>query len=325
MMAKRLVVGPQAFLAAMMALFVIVPAMRGTVVDQFSFYNAMQTFAALGLVALALGLTMILGEFDLSVAGTYALGAMVGVKTGQHGALAGVAVAVGVGALAGLAQGLIVSRLGIGSMSVTLAGLLILLGLTHQIAGGKTVAFDRVDVGLALDGQTLGILSPRSLIALTLCVLATILLRWTAVGRLLRAIGGDRRASISVGLPVRTVITLTFVASGALCALGGVLTAYSLATAQSDPDLSPLIFAVTAALIGGVTLDGGRGTALGIAAGAIGLSFLQGMFGVLASPFYITSLVTGGLLLIVVAIRAPGVHRWRERRRARAPVGTARV
>ena len=81
-------------------------------------------------------------------------------------------------------------------------------------------------------------------------------------------------------------------------ALGGILLAYSFATALSNPGLFPLQFAVTAAILGGVSLVGGVGGVVGIAAGALTLSLLQELFSLLAAPTYLSSLITGVLLVL---------------------------
>jgi len=102
-------------------------------------------------------------------------------------------------------------------------------------------------------------------------------------------------------------------------ALGGILLAYSFATALSNPGLYPLQFAVTAAILGGVSLVGGVGGPIGIAAGALTLSLLQELFSLLAAPTYLSSLITGILLVLATFIAAPDLSaRWKSFRSPRA-------
>jgi ribose/xylose/arabinose/galactoside ABC-type transport system permease subunit len=116
-----------------------------------------------------------------------------------------------------------------------------------------------------------------------------------------------------VGVEVDRVLIGVFVVSALCSALGGILLAYSFATALSNPGLFPLQFAVTAAIIGGVSLAGGVGSALGIAAGALTLSLLQELFSLLAAPTYLSSLITGILLVLATFVAAPMSHAIAER------------
>src|SRR5215472_12980647 len=98
-MIRRMTSRPERLVPAVALLVVIVafcctPLMSGSGLTTFDIYNTLQGFAQLGLLVLGLGLTMIAGEFDLSVVGTYALGGMLAVQTGQSSPVLGVAVAV---------------------------------------------------------------------------------------------------------------------------------------------------------------------------------------------------------------------------------------
>ena len=117
------------------------PLETGEPLASFDVYNTLQGFAQLGLLGLALGLTMIAGEFDLSVVGTYALGGMLAVRTGEQSAVLGVLVAMAAGALIGAGQGILVGVLRIPSMPVTLATYIALLGLTYALSGGLSVSY----------------------------------------------------------------------------------------------------------------------------------------------------------------------------------------
>jgi len=94
-------------------------------------------------------------------------------------------------------------------------------------------------------------------------------------------------------------------------ALPGALLSYSLATASpTNIGFDVLTFLATAALIGGVSLSGGKGGAIGIAAGVLSLSVLQEILAILGSPDYVSSLITGALLVIVTIVWAPDLSQW---------------
>ena len=297
--------------------FLLIPIYTDSAIASFDVYNTLQIFARLGLVALALGLTMIAGEFDLSVVGTYALGGMLAVQAGQENYLYGVLAAVGAGAAIGLAQGVLIAGLKIPSMPVTLATYIALLGLTSALSGGLSKTYSNADVTLWVDQTVLSVFSPRSLITLGLFVLAALLLGLTRWGRELRAIGGDRRASRVAGLRVDRLLVGTFVASGVLAALGGSLLSFSLGSANPDPGVQPLILAAAAALLGGVSLAGGRGNPLGLLGGILAVALLAEVVTVAALPEYVTQLFYAGLLAIIVIIDAPDLRNGLIRLRTR--------
>lgn len=313
-------VTPVVALALVVALFASMPLRTGESLETFDVYNALQGFAQLGLLALAIGLTMIAGEFDLSVVGTYALGGMVAVKVGQSDPLLGVLAAVGCGIVIGAVQGGLIAALRIPSMPVTLATYIALLGLTYAMSGGLSVSFTNFDAVLWVDQTIAGIFSPRSLITLGAFVLLTVLLAGTRLGRELRAVGGDRRAARVAGVRVERTLVVLFTTSGALAALGGALLAYSFASANPDPGLRPLLIAAVAALLGGVSLAGGRGAPLGLLAGALSVALLAQVVAVSKLPDYWIQLFYAALLAIIVAIDSPGLRRGVDRIRARRGV-----
>jgi ribose/xylose/arabinose/galactoside ABC-type transport system permease subunit len=302
--------------------FVLIPAYTGASLTTFDVYNTLQVVARLGPLALALGLTLIAGEFDLSVVGTYALGGMLTVQAGQEHYAYGVLAAIAAGAAIGLLQGVLIAGLRLPSMPVTLATYIALLGLTSALSGGLTKTYANATVTLWVDQTVLVFFSPRSLITLGLFLVAAVVLGGSRWGRELRAIGDDRRASRVAGVRVDRLVVGTFVASGLLSALGGSLLSFSLGSANPDPGIQPLILATAAALLGGASLTGGRGSALGLLGGIAAVALLAEIATLTALPAYVTQLFYAGLLGIIVVVDAPGLHsavvRLRRTRSARA-------
>lgn len=308
---------PLVALGTTVVAFALLPAYTDSGIASFDVYNTFQIFARLGLVALALGLTMIAGEFDLSVVGTYALGGMLAVQAGQDSWATGVLVAVGAGAAIGLAQGLVIAGLKIPSMPVTLATYIALLGLTSSLSGGLSKTYSNASVTLWVDQTVLTFFSPRSLITLGLFGVAALVLGLSRWGRELRAIGGDRRASRVAGVRVDRLVVGTFVTSGVLSALGGALLSFSLGSANPDPGVQPLILAAAAALLGGVSLAGGRGTPIGLLGGMLAVALLAEVVTVAALPAYVTQLFYAALLVVIVVIDAPDLRNGLVRARTR--------
>ena len=311
---------PYVLLVIMCVALFVLPQFSGRQASAFNVYDALQLWSAYGLVALGVGLTMIVGEFDFGVLGVFALCPMIAVKLGEFNLFLGLGAALALAALVGLMEGVIVAKLRVHSMPVTLGFYIALLGANIAIGNSQSVSFSNLDVGSALDEVKLCILSWRSIIAFSVFALVFVVMRFTHIGRDIRAVGGDRRASRMVGVEVDRVLIGVFVASAMCSGLGGILLAYSFATALSNPGLYPLQFAVTAAIVGGVSLVGGVGGPVGIAAGALTLSLLQELFSLLAAPTYLSSLITGILLVLATFVAAPDLGaRWKSFRSPRPP------
>ncbi|MGH3261389.1 MAG: ABC transporter permease subunit, partial [Trebonia sp.] len=142
---------PGVALLAVLVAFLCTPPSTGKALTTFDVFNTFQGLAQLGLLTLGLGLTMIAGEFDLSVAGTYVLGGMLAVRTGQSSAVLGVLLAVAAGAAIGAVQGGLIARLRIPSLPVTLATYIALLGLTSAMSGGLDVSYTNTAATLWID------------------------------------------------------------------------------------------------------------------------------------------------------------------------------
>jgi len=319
-LARRLP-GPYWLTAAFLLALVLAPAFGGTALSTVNFFNIGQTFAAYGPLALALGLLMVAGEFDLSLPAVYGLGAMVAVQTGAGSPWVGVALAVAAAVAVGLVNGLLVAAARLDSVPVTLGTFIAVSGLILVLGDGKSVAYENYTVGLRLD-ETIGqLLSIRSLVAVALFVAVGLLVRGTRWGRDLKATGGDRRAAEVAGVRTRRLMVQTFALSAGLAGLSGALLGYSLSSANPAYGGFPsLIFAVTAVLLGGVRLAGGEGSVAGMAAGVVSMALLQELLVATEAESYVQDLLTGGLLLVIGITVSPHILR---RTRARGWIGSA--
>ena len=144
-------VAPYAILAGMILAFGLLPALTQYTVRTANVYDIFQNFASYGLVALALGITIIAGEFDLSVSSMYLLGGMVAVLTGAGSPLLGILAALGTAVVVGAIQGGLISGFRLHSMPVTLGGYLVVLGITYILGHDKSVLYENYTVGLRLD------------------------------------------------------------------------------------------------------------------------------------------------------------------------------
>ena len=272
-------------------------------------FSVMQLFATVGLVALGLGLSMLVREFDLSVAGIVGLAGCIAVMTGVENPWLGVVLGVGSGVVSGVLQGLIMTRLGLSSVGVTLGGLLTLQGLTYVLTENKTISYPNMAVALGLNEPVANLLSVRSAAALAVFLLAALVMTYTHIGRDVIATGSDRRASRIAGLNTDRVIIGVFAASGASAALAGVLLSYSLGAASPVALADVLAPAAAAAIVGGVSVVGGRGSPMGIAAGVLTLCVLRSGLSAIGVAPHVHDLVTGGILIFIAILDAPDLAR----------------
>jgi ribose transport system permease protein len=297
--------------------FICRPAFAGRPLESSDLFNVSEAFAQIGLITLGFGLLLIAGEFDLSIVGIFALSGVIAVKLGQTHPLLGVLAALAVCLAFGALQGLVIALFQIASMPVTVGTYIALLGLTRVVGDNQaSVAFGDIDMTLWIQEPVATIFSPRSLIVLAVFAVAVLVSSATRWGRELRALGGDRKASRTAGVPVNRRLVALFAVSSLLGGVSGALSAFSAGAAITDPGSAPLTLGVAGALIGGVALAGGRGNVAGIFAGAMSIVILGQIFFTAGVEEFYSDLVFGLVLLIIVAVNAPNAADWAMRLRA---------
>jgi ribose/xylose/arabinose/galactoside ABC-type transport system permease subunit len=296
---------PFAVLIACVVLLALIDYDGGRFLSAATAYSTLQLFATIALVTLGLGLTMMIREFDLSVVGMYGLAGCVAVLAGGENPWLGLAVALAIGTGAGILQGYIIVRLRLSSVGVTLGGLLICVGVAYVLTESRSLPYDNLKVALLLNQKFAGILSIRSMIAIVIFLTAAAIFAWTRLGRDIIATGSDRRAAITTGVKVDGLVIGLFAFSGFCAALSGALLSYSLASA-SPSGLSDVIApAAAGAILGGVSLGGGSGRPLGIAAGALILAVLRSGFNAIGAPPFVNDVAIGIVLFTVAILDGP--------------------
>jgi ribose/xylose/arabinose/galactoside ABC-type transport system permease subunit len=300
---------PFAVLLACAILLAVVDGGQGRFLSAATAYSTLQIFATISLVTLGLGLTMMIREFDLSVVGMYGLAGCIAVLTGTQHPWFGLWLALGIGAAAGVIQGIIILRLHLSSVGVTLGGLLTFVGIAFVLTESRALPYDNLSVALTLNERIAGVFSIRSIVALVFFAGAATIFAWTRLGRDIIAIGSDRRAAITAGVKADPLVIGIFAFSGLCAALSGVLLSYSLASA-SPAGLSDVIApAAAGAILGGVSLGGGTGRPLGIAAGALTLAVLRSGLNAVGAPPFVNDIAMATVLLTVAVLDGPYLAR----------------
>jgi ribose transport system permease protein len=268
----------------------------------------------LGVIATGMMLVVLLGQIDLSVPWSVAVGGMMACAAAAYGP-AGEVLAIPFGIACGMAVGLVngigVAYLRIPSMIITLATNAVAQGLMVVYTGGfspqdsATAAMRWLATGSLLPGV------PNAVIIWAVIGAAAVfLLTRTTFGRAVYGIGNRERAAYLSGVDTRRIVMVAFVISGALSAFGGVLLAgYASKAAQSMGD-TYLLPAIAAVVLGGTSILGGRGSYLGTVAGVILITLLQSILSVMQMPEAGRQIIYGVVIVAMLLLygRTPPVR-----------------
>lgn len=294
---------PVFVLLAVLVLLVVLDRGEGFLLRVPTVFSVMQLFATLGLVALGLGIAMMMKEFDLSVAGSFALAGVVAVRTGADYPLLGILCGTAVGLCAGTMQAGLVLILRLPAVAISLGGLLILLGLTYVLAAGGNVSFANPAASRWMQAYALGEwISNRGLIVVLIYAVAVFVFAFTRAGRDLIACGSNRGGARLAGVNTSLFFIAAFAASGGLAALAGAMLAYSLGGASAIGLSDVLVPGAAAAILGGVSLKGGQGRPFGIACGVLTWCALRSGLSAVGVNAFMLDTFAGAILLLVAIL-----------------------
>ncbi|MFC6085918.1 ABC transporter permease [Sphaerisporangium aureirubrum] len=295
---------------------VVVIAVVGQIVNPIflqgdNVINILQTMSEISLLVLAQTLVLVGGRMDLSLESTFGLApgvaAWMTVAAGAGhglGLLPGawaIPVTLAVGALAGVVNALFIVRFGLNGFIVTLGMLIVLRGLLTGISGGQT--FFNLPPSMTYFGSTMWFGVPASIwICLLLFALGIVLLGYTRFGRSLYAIGGNIDAAKAAGIHTGRVLWITLVSASLLAAIGGLLLSGRLASVAAGQGNGAIFTVFAAAVIGGVSLNGGKGTVFGAFTGILLLYMIQNVLTLAGVPAQWIEALNGGIILTALAI-----------------------
>jgi ribose transport system permease protein len=287
--------------------------------------NILQALSVLGIIAAPATLLLISGNLDLSVGATAAFVGVTFAVTAETMTLGtALAAALGLGLLIGLVNGFLVTIVGINSLITTLGTMAVLSGYAQVVAEGQTRLIDGFS---ALGTSRIGGVPLSVYLLVAVVAVFTVVLKWTVYGRGMYAIGANLVAARLVGIRTNLYVFIGFVLSSLAASLGGLILASQLSAASPTNAQGLEISVVTAVVLGGTALHGGKGTLAGTVFGLLVIGVLNnGMVLLNVSAFYQT--VAGGVLLILAVSvdqlrtrlgnRRPGAG-WRVRRGNAAP------
>ncbi|WP_223693841.1 ABC transporter permease [Leifsonia poae] len=300
----------------------VVLAIVGAVVSPIFFQGTnisliFQQSSELGVIVVGLVFIVLTGRIDISLESTVGFAPMVAallmVSQGGWGShlpgWAGILITLGIGALIGLINGLLVVKLGLDSFIVSLAMLILLRGVTTGLSQGQTLASLPESYTFLGSESVFGI--PLDIVVtVVLFVAAGLFLKFHSWGRALYAIGGNENAAHAAGVPVDRVLITAFVAASTLAALAGMLLAGRLSAVTADAGQNMIFSALAATVIGGIALIGGQGRILGAALGVLLLGVLTNVLTLAGvSTFWIDAVYGAVIVLALLVGRFTGSRR----------------
>jgi simple sugar transport system permease protein len=275
------------------------------------FSNIIAFSAALGILVIAESIILIGGYFDLSLQSTVGFSVVLLMflstdpATGKPGIglplWASLLIVIAVVVAIGLFNGLVVSKLNLNAFIVTLAMLILLQGLTLGISNGQTYVQVPDFVVYLGSGDIAGI-PVQAVIFVVSFALAALFMKYVATGRAIYALGGSKLAARAAGIKVTRLSISLFVFGGLMAFLAGLLLVGQVASVPSNLGNNMIFTVFAAAVLGGIDLNGGRGSVVGAALGVLLLAVIQNILTLSQVPSFWINAAYGGIIVIALLV-----------------------
>ncbi len=304
----RALIGSQEFavLIGLVAICAFFALATPTFLTWFNVFQNLRQIAMLGIIATGMTFVIAMGEIDISVGSTYNLAAnimaiLIAKATFDPAAAAFVALLVGL--LAGVANGLLAVVLRLPTLIVTLGTLSLYRGLTILISGGLSIGNLPESSFYELGSGGIGLIPYIALVALAISVAAGWALRNTIFARQVLAIGSNVRAAQRTGIRIGLRKIQVMAISGLLCGIAAVLGMSYLRSASPQSGVGFELLAIAAVVVGGTPMQGGTGTVWGTLIGIALIVIIQDGLILLGLPATWQITATGAMILLAVAIQ----------------------
>lgn len=299
----------------LLAVILLISAGVGSISPQFfglmNISTIFQQISVLGILTMGMALLLISGGIDLSIGMIMALCGVVISKiimSGGSPALA-VPIGIGVGVLCGLLNGIIISKTKSMPLIITLGMGSVYFGIALIVSEGKFMNFQGKFEFISRT-KLFGVFPLTLLVLFIMVGMAFVLLNYTKFGRRIVAIGGNEENAYLSGINVDSYKIVAYGISGFIAGVASIVLVSRLdsivATAGTGYELS----ALTAAVIGGVTFDGGRGTVGGAFLGVLMIGLISNAMTILSVNSYLQTAITGAI--IVIAVVLSNIHKLRK-------------
>ena len=266
--------------------------------------SATISFMERSIIAIPLGLLIMTGYIDISVASIAALSSVMLAYTWKMGFPFWLSIVIGfaTGTIAGLINGLLTTKIKIPSLVATLANLILYSGICSVLLGDEAIGNFPKNFGYFGGAYNLLPVPNSLIIFFMIAIVFGIILHFTTFGRSIYAIGNNENAARYSGIAVDRIRIVLYTVTGFVCALSGILYTSRVSNVRSDMLEGAELGVITIILLGGVYIFGGRGSIIGIILAAFSIGFIQYTLRLINIKDVVISIVTGCLLIITLLI-----------------------
>lgn len=292
----------------LIVLCIVVSVINPNFLLMINLQNLARQIGAFGIFSIGLGLVIITGGIELSVGSMMALlGVLLSMMLTQWNYPVALAVlsCIGLAMILSCGHGLLITRLNMQPFIVTLCGLLFYRGAARFVSNDETKGFGTV-AGLDFlrflaNGNLFDIVPMPFVLLIIISLITWVVLHRSVYGRYLFATGRNPEAARYAGIDTKRIVTLTYVISGALTAISGIIFAfYTNSVSPANHGNAYELYGIAAAVLGGCSLRGGEGSVIGIIIGTALLQVLRNLVNLLGIPSSLDFAVMGAVILIGV-------------------------
>lgn len=278
--------------------------------------NIIVQAAVTGVMAIGMTFVIMTAGIDISVGGILFLTLVIGTQLSLQFNLEQApyliyVIAVLLGGFLGLINGLIINYIKINPLITTLATLSIYRGLAIHITQARIII--PPESARFLGVGRIGEIPVPLITALLVAIIGILILKYTRFGRYALAVGASKSSAVESGLPVKPVLIMVYAVAGLCAGLGGMILLGRVGAVQTDMGIGIEFTVITAVVLGGTLLSGGRASMLGSLLGAIFLVMIDNGLNMIRVSAFIYDIVRGGVLVGAVLIdRAASVELFRN-------------
>jgi L-arabinose transport system permease protein len=300
---KKILLGEQGLVVIFTAAFVIVSLFVPNFLTERNMLGLLQSVVTIGIVACTMMFCLASRDFDLSVGSIVAFSGMIAVMVSNAtGSIpVGLLAALLCGAVVGLVNGIVIARFRVNALITTLATMQIVRGLALIASDGRAVGINDPDFYQLALSRFLTVPTPIW-IMLILFILFGFVLNRTVFGKNTLAIGGNPEASRLAGVNVVNMRIWIFALQGLVCGIAGILLASRITSGQPNAATGLELSVISACVLGGVSLAGGRAAMSGVIVGVLIMGIAENVMNLLNIQAFYQYVVRGLILLIAVLL-----------------------